>query len=361
MSQVLQSAYASPVARCITMQKNERTLLEPWLLHHASLFGFSALTVIDNGSDDPVVRNILRRYEKRGVTVIWDRTSRDDFIHKGDVIADVIRRWDREGGYDFAFPLDCDEFIVALTDHLAWDQRTVLSALETMSGRQATFINDRILLNVPSRPGYFLPQIVTRPVLAAGSIVSLDHGFHSARTIYPYHWVQAPLACLHLHNRPHFSDIQAAALEKLRHLIGDADPATVTPTLEGQHLYSYFQSTEEEFVQQYRDHADVYVPGIREHFERLGVDWRLLLGEGGVQLPLRPPAGYLVHSSADCESVHRFEQFDAAFYAHANPDVATDNFYGRWPLVHYVMNGWKEGRLPNAVSAEPIILKQAEA
>ncbi|NHO32651.1 glycosyltransferase family 2 protein [Acetobacter fallax] len=345
-------------ARCVTMQKNETTLLEPWLLHHGALFGFSALTVIDNGSDDPVVLDILRRYEASGVTVLRDYATKEDFVRKGDIVADVIRGWDRDGGYAFALPLDCDEFIVTMTGSLAWDRDSVFAALARMADQQATFVNNRVLLNVPSRPGYFRPQIIRRAIFAANTIVSLDHGFHNPGTIYPDRWGQSLLACLHLHNRPRFTDIQRAAHEKLRHLIGDADPASVSPTSEGYHLYSYFRIPEADFLKQYRDHPDIYAPGLLSWFEEIGIDWHRLLGTGGVQLPVTPPAGFLVHKSDDDERRHRFVQFDAAFYAATNPDVAQDAFYGQWPLLHYITSGWDEGRLPNGQSLPPIVVEQ---
>ena len=333
-----------PVARCVTMQKNERTLLEPWILHHARLFGFEALTVIDNGSDLPAVLKLLQRYERRGVTVIRDYPTPADFGRKGEIVTSVIQSWDREGGYDFAIPLDCDEFLVSFTSRLAWDRASVLGSLALMRGHATTFINDRLLLNVPHRPGYFRPQIVNRSLFAAGTIVGLDRGFHEPQTIYPERRMRAPLACLHLHNRPSYADIQTAARQKLYRLIGDADPATVAPTAESGHLYFYFQVPEADFIQQYRIHPDIYVPGLLHCFEQRGMDWKSLLGVGGIQPDIRSSNGYFAHRTEDNEKKHIFQPFDAAFYAEHNPDVANDPHFGRWPLVHFIETGWKEGR-----------------
>lgn len=343
-----------PVIRCVTMQKNERALLEPWLLYHAALFGFSALTVIDNGSDDPHVLRTLARYERRGVTVLRDYPTPADFGRKGAIVTDVLRAWDREGGYDFGVPLDCDEFLVALKGRFAWDRDAVLSAFGTLMGHRATFLNDRVLLNVPQRPGYFRAQIISRTVVAAGSIVSLDRGFHSPQTIYPDRWIRAPLACVHLHNRPSFADIRRAARQKLHHLIGDADPAEIAPTGESVHLYSYFRTTEEMFLEQYRDVPDLYVPGILAHFETLGIDWKPLLGSGGIHPSISSPTDYLVHCARESESRHIFDFFDEAFYARSNPDVTGDSFFGRWPLVHFLTAGWAEGRAPNSLPTPPV-------
>jgi len=53
------------VVRCVTMQKNEATLLEPWILWHGAIFGLTNLTVIDNGSTDRHVLKILKAYKKK--------------------------------------------------------------------------------------------------------------------------------------------------------------------------------------------------------------------------------------------------------------------------------------------------------
>lgn len=343
------------------MQKNEAVLLEPWLLHHAALFGFDALTVLDNGSDNPAVLDTLKRYEARGVTVIHDYPTKEDYGRKGEIVADIIREWDRRGGYAFALPLDCDELLITVTERIAWDRASVHAALARMAGQKSTFVNNRMLLNIPHRPGYFRPQIIQRAIFAADTITSLDQGYHFPGTIYPDRCGQSLLACLHLHNRPNYEDIKTVARNKLRHLTGEADLATMEPTEEGYHLYSYFRTSEETFLSQYRDQPDVYIPGILPYLESLGIDWRPMLGTGGVQLPLRPPHNFLVHRAEHREQRHIFETYDAAYYAAHNPDVVADPHYGLWPLAHFLPTGWNEGRRPNGLSQPPVIVEQMSA
>ena len=96
---------------CLMMQKNERILLEPWILYHGDLFGFENLFIFDNGSTDEIVITVLQKYEKRGVNINRAYNSKSDFEGKGNLIADKIRSLDQCNYYDFFFPLDCDEFI----------------------------------------------------------------------------------------------------------------------------------------------------------------------------------------------------------------------------------------------------------
>lgn len=342
------------VARCVVMQKNEVALLEPWILHHAYLFGFKNLTVIDNGSTDPAVLALLRTSEQRGVTVERNYNAPEDFVRKGDVITNVIKQWDRDGGYDLAFPLDCDEFLVALTDVLSCQRSAVHAALEPLVGAEATLINQRVLLNVPHRPGYFIPQVISRAIFSTGTAVSLCRGLHRPLSRYPNRWLQAPLACLHLHNRPRYEDIKAMAREKLRHLTGDQNPAMMEPTEAGNHLYHYFKRSEAEFLQLYRGRADLYLPGVIAHFRQLGVDPRPLFGQGGIAINVHPPTGYLAHKTTSDDTRHLFDFFDASYYEQNNPDVKRDTTFGAWPLVHYIRHGLEEGRRPNAVGFQPI-------
>ena len=130
--------------RCVMMQKNEATLLEPWILWHAAIFGFPSLTIIDNGSTDPAVLDIQTRYEEKGVRIIRDHASHSDFLHKGEVIANIIRQWDAEESYDFAVPLDCDEFLTVFLDQLSLDPDVIRRQFDYLKQENATFITERL-------------------------------------------------------------------------------------------------------------------------------------------------------------------------------------------------------------------------
>ncbi|EHH67925.1 glycosyltransferase family 2 protein [Gluconobacter morbifer] len=343
------------VIRCVTMQKNEATLLEPWIRWHAAIFGLSNLTVIDNGSTDPVVLDIQNRYEAQGLTVIREFPEREHFLHKGDVITRIIRRWDAGRACDFAVPLDCDEFMAVFLDQLSVDPAIILAEFERLKHEKATLLTDRLLLNVPSAPNYYGPQIVRRCLFRAGTIRSLDRGFHDPQTIHRQRYIQTAFVHIHLHNRPDYEDIRRFARQKL-------DPSGTGPrpvhAQDGAHLRYYFHASAKEFLNSYRHTPDLYAPVIAERFQELGLAVEPLLGTGPVPEPaLNLAARFAAHRFLDTPARHEYVAFDPVFYAQANPDVMADPHYGIWPLIHFMEAGWQEGRAPNPANFPPLVLQ----
>ncbi|MBS1102422.1 glycosyltransferase family 2 protein [Gluconobacter sp. Dm-62] len=346
--------------RCVMMQKNEATLLEPWVLWHAAIFGFSNLTVIDNGSTDPAVLDIQTRYEKKGVRIVRNHASHNDFLHKGDVIAGIIRQWDAENACDFAVPLDCDEFLTVFLDQLSLDPEVIRRQFDYLMQENATFITERLLLNVPEAPDYYRPQIVRRGLFKAQTIVSLDRGFHNPQSIYPNRYVRTPFVYLHLHNRPDYEDIRRFAHQKLAATDTGAQPEHPK---DGTHLHYYFNASYQDFLASYSLTPDLYAPMIAQRFRDLGVDPDILLGTGESvpHPPLSIPSGFVAHRARDDGQQHEYRLFDPLYYARSNPDVTQDPYYGIWPLIHYVTLGWDEGRAPAAQDAPPLVLRMDKA
>lgn len=346
--------------RCVMMQKNEATLLEPWILWHAAIFGFPSLTVIDNGSTDPAVLEIQSRYEEKGVRIIRDHASHTDFLHKGEVIANIIRQWDAEESYDFAVPLDCDEFLTVFLDQLSLDPDVIRRQFDYLKQENATFITERLLLNVPEAPDYYRPQIVRRGLFRAHTIVSLDRGFHNPQSIYPNRYVRTPFVYLHLHNRPDYEDIRRFARQKLTATDTGAQPEHPK---DGTHLHYYFNASYQDFLASYSLTPDLYAPMIAQRFRDLGVDPDILLGTGErvPHPPLNIPSGFVAHRARDNGQQHEYRVFDPLYYAQSNPDVTQDDYYGIWPLIHYVTLGWDEGRQPDPHDGPALVLRMDKA
>lgn len=346
--------------RCIMMQKNEATLLEPWILWHAAIFGFTNLTVIDNGSTDPAVLDLQDRYERKGVQIVRDHTSHSDFLHKGDVIAGIIRQWDAENACDFAVPLDCDEFLTVFLDQLSLDPEVIRRQFDYLVRENATFVTDRLLLNVPEAPDYFLPQIVRRGLFKAHTIVSLDRGFHDPQSLYPERYVRTPFVHLHLHNRPDYEDILRFAQQKLA--APEVGEALEHPD-DGAHLHYYFDTDARDFAAGYQPVPNIYAPMIARRFEELGLDPAPLLGTGRnvPHPPVNIPAGFLAHRLSWDGALHEYRLFDPIFYATNNPDVAQDPHYGIWPLIHYVTLGWEEDRQSDPHDVPPLVIQTDKA
>lgn len=132
------------------MQKNEILLLDPWIRYHTNLLGSDHIYVYDNGSTDTAVIKTLRDAEKGGMNVFWDYTRQDDFTNKGEIIAALIRRLDKERPHDFYFPLDCDEFLACLpprpSDSPSCRKQDIIEALDLCATMQA---KDRITFIAP--------------------------------------------------------------------------------------------------------------------------------------------------------------------------------------------------------------------
>ncbi|GBR43323.1 glycosyltransferase family 2 protein [Neokomagataea thailandica] len=345
--------------RCITMQKNEADLLEPWLLWHGALFGFENLTVIDNGSTEPNVKRIQNRYKKRGVTVINHYKTYDDFLNKGAIFQEVIQKWDQESNYDFALPMDCDEFIAVFLDRLSVQPDDILAEFANLKNERATLVTDRILLNVPNAPGYFRPQNIPRALFHAQTIEGLDRGLHSPISRYHERCVRTPFVYLHLHNRPDYEAIKRFARQKLNTPDG-ATPEQLTHqhphTQAGHHLFHFFQRDQAAFLEDYQNHPDIYAPSIITRFQTLGIDPTPLFGAALCpQFPIHAPQGFMAHRRHDQGQTHEYVLFDALAYAHNNQDVAADAYYGIWPLIHFMDAGWHEGRAPNPEGIPPLI------
>lgn len=348
------TAPRTPIIRALTMQKNESALLEPWILWHGALFGFGNLTVVDNGSTDPHVRAVQAHYAARGVRIIRKYRSRKDFLNKGDALSGIIREWDARGEeYDFALPMDCDEFLAYFLERLSVEPADILAQFDPLKDEKATLLTDRLLLNVPGAPDYYRPQSVPRALFRAGTAKGLDRGLHAPRTPWPERWVRTPFVHIHLHNRPDYEEIRRFARQKL------GSDASSDPKI-SYHLRYYFNASREDFLRSYRDVPDIYAPAISARLRALGVDPAPLLGDADVpRPPVNVQAHFLAHRSRDGGKLHEYALFDPLAYAHENPDVARDAYYGIWPLIHYMDAGWNEGRRPNPLALPPLVLETA--
>nr|WP_294914776.1 glycosyltransferase family 2 protein [uncultured Neokomagataea sp.] len=346
--------------RCITMQKNEADLLEPWLLWHGALFGFENLTVIDNGSTDPHVKRIQTRYKKCGVTVITKYKTYDDFLNKGQIFTSIIQEWDKAGDYDFALPMDCDEFIAVFLDRLSVDPDDILNEFTALKNERATLVTDRILLNVPYAPGYFRPQSVARALFLAQTIEHLDHGLHHPVSRHHDRCVRTPFVYLHLHNRPDYETIKRFARQKLNTPDGTTPTQLTHPhphTQAGNHLFHYFQHDQTQFLEEYHNTPDLYAPSTIARFKTLGIDPAPLFGTASYpQFPVNTPQRFMAHRTHDHGKTHEYVLFNPVAYAHNNPDVAADAYYGIWPLIHFIDAGWHEGRAPNPAGIPPLTI-----
>ncbi len=165
--------------RCVMMQRNDHLLLDAWFRYYGYLFGFENLDVFDNGSTDEGVIETLKTYERTGARVYWQYGRLEDFHAKGFHFTNIIQNWEASENYDFAIPIDCDEFLAVFTDSgLSCQKDQIHSYLDSLKGERRALGVEHSLYNVPGKRGYYCASPYPKGFFSAGTIGTLDHGFH---------------------------------------------------------------------------------------------------------------------------------------------------------------------------------------
>lgn len=306
-----------PRVRVVMMQRDEGDMLLRWLSHYSGLFGFENLSIMDNGSTDPFTLEILRIAEQRGVRIYWDLGTKHDFVNKGGHVANIIRHWDASFDYDFALPVDCDEFLGVLTDDgLATSAAAVLTELDRLRSMRTALRIDMSLFNVPGRPGWFSPdRHFHKGFLPANSLATMDNGYHAPESRHAPGYETTRLVYLHWHNRS-FKAVVERARRKLGNLV-DVDNCDALieyekkPKAPSAHLVKTVLMTPEEYADKYKQELNFFAASP---------------GEG---------LNFLSHSTW-------LRPWDPHRYLAANKDVRA---YALGPLHHYLKLGFLEGRL----------------
>ena len=328
------------VVKCIMMQRDEDLLLEAWFRYYGYLFGFENLTIFDNGSTDPGVKATLARYERAGCEVLRSHDRVEDFHAKGSHFRNVIRHWDAQSRYDFALPVDADEFLALFTaDGLTCRREAIHSYLDSLVGTREALAFELSLFNAPGKPGCYAVQPYPKSFLAARSVESLDHGFHAARSRLAGGSRLTDLTYIHLHNKP-FATLLRQARQKLERFVDLDDPDTLRRYAgPGLHLVRYFFMTEADYLAQHDDQPLLRFRQFGHLMEALGVTGALF-GDGRDEPDgCDDPEGVGIVSPGG--SVADAVRFSPRAYCHAHPDV---DAAGWNPIHHYVANGYRERR-----------------
>ena len=197
--------------------KDEVDIVHTWVHHHASLFGYESLFVIDNNSTDgtyEVLQQLSRRY---GIRVSRDSSS---FKAKAALMTSLIRA--QAAHYTLVLPIDVDEYLVAC-DKRAMAVTAVCAHLDalplnyssyklatlwpriTVDGGYATAPLDAQLASFEI--GQFTKWQMGKTFFstAAGPIPTLDRGFHMERLAYRSYFTMLCLAHYHTRNAEQLS------------------------------------------------------------------------------------------------------------------------------------------------------------
>ena len=330
------------IVKCVMMQRDEELLLEPWLHYYGYLFGFENLTVFDNGSVLEGVIQTLRRFERVGVKVYWGFAGIQNFQGKSFHFTNIIKGWDFGGGYDFALPIDCDEFIAVIRqDGLSCQRSMIHQTLDGLRGERKALGIEFSMFNVPGQAGRYRPQHYPKGFFASGTIRSLDHGHH-----YPAAEQngrrETDLTFLHYHHKP-FRMMIDHAKRKLEGVIDlDRPELSLDHTGSGNHLIKLLMMSEQDYVGQFNQSLMLEFAALEDLLRLLSpLDDRLFpassgLSNGEVMDATRVRRALSLERSAE------FMEFSERDYYRLNPDVQKHGIEG---LKHYIRHGFDETRV----------------
>ncbi|WP_084294653.1 glycosyltransferase family 2 protein [Asaia prunellae] len=316
-----------PRIRVLMMQRDEGIKLMAWLSYYGQLFGFENLTILDNGSKDPFTLHLLAHAVRCGVTVRRDLADLADFHGKGLHFAAQFRAWDNGAPYDFALPVDCDEFLVVLDDEgISTDRICIMREFAYHTGEKRAFRIGCSLFNIPERPGWFaLDTEFIKGFLPAGSVDVIDNGQHNPSSCLAPGYALTRFSYLHWHNHD-FAEMQRRTKVKLTNSLIDPDDRealkryAITPNLPGRHLVDILLEDEAHYLSRYEGMLHLFLPWARAasslpvHLENAPI----LLSDGQMA---RPWSGLAYESRYD--------------------DVRG---WAPGPLMHFLLYGWLEGR-----------------
>ncbi len=260
---------------CLMMQKNERDLIHPWIVYHAELFGLTNLFVYDNGSTDSETLKILKKYEKFGLNVFYDKSEKRHFENKGEIMSSKIRELDVEGVYDFFLPLDCDEFVGCCIDQrIKIDIAEIEKALHPYQESPEVLTILRAYDNSPVHPDYYLPKDAQRKCFfARNTCASLDIGFHHGKSRLSDKEKKTPIVYFHFHHKS-YEAFKKSAYEKLSSRVADFSREALLTHLKerrsGFHLIPGVLKQEEEYNARFELENRVYYPELSQRITELG-------------------------------------------------------------------------------------------
>jgi hypothetical protein len=247
------------------MQRNERTLLEPWIKYHSSLFGIENLYILDNGSTDEKVISVLMNYQKKGLNVDFNYGRRVDFENKGELIARSIIENEKLRGYKISFPMDCDEFIAIKKDEAVLiNVDEVHQELNSLVDCKGVLEVGGFLFNNPYRPDQYLMMRSPRKGFFSGdSCLELDIGFHTPKSKYEATSIETNIYYFHFHNR-RYHEFLFYALQKITPRAGGGTYEHLARFLEnkgaGHHVVKKALMGEKKYINEFLESKNTPFP-----------------------------------------------------------------------------------------------------
>jgi len=259
----------------LMMQKNEKVLLEKWIKYHKEIVGLDNITIFDNGSTNDETINILKKYEKSGLKVIWTHNTQKDFELKGTILGNEILALQESSNYDFFFPLDCDEFLAVELENskISCEKEDIFAELKKYVGSKDILMIKKQLFNSPISDEWFWPRPDRKCFFYRNNFLSMDVGFHWAKNVHSTTELQTKIVQFHFHNKP-YSVAQEHAKAKLLSRVDNFSLETLRNYKgAGVHLVDYFLFSESEIVNNLLNKKYTPCEALKYKFAELDIAW----------------------------------------------------------------------------------------
>jgi hypothetical protein len=244
----------------LTMNKNEKLLLEPWIIYYGNLFSFNNICIVDNGSTDTDVLKTLDKYSNMGTKVIYYFNRPEDFSNKGTILKDLAQKFYADS--DFVFFLDVDEFIfLNVNNTFVYDKEPILKYLRTLPvDTEYIYNTNRMYYNIPLKYNLITKQhAVNKVFFQGGTIKSLDIGFHSGECNKSNKEFTTELGIVHFHNKLYYDKLVAAREKmKLRVDINDTEKIKNYIGL-GAHLKGILLESEADYYYKFEESINQFL------------------------------------------------------------------------------------------------------
>ena len=246
----------------ILMQKNEGKLLSAWIRYHAKIAEYQDILVIDNGSTDPETLEVLASAEQHGIVVDRNFSSKSDFDNKHNIIFKKIHDAQKTGKFDFIFPLDADEFLVATSENgeVFVNYESIASELRNYVSDHAHFKFSGSFYNNPTEIGTYFFYKEPGVFFSREEIKEIDLGYHQASTVSCNPPIETKIAVVHFQYK-RLEIAKTYAVEKLKSRIEDFGTDRLRSfTGVGSHMAKYFYYSTEEYGDMFASASKTKLP-----------------------------------------------------------------------------------------------------
>ena len=264
----------------------------------------------------------LKTYERAGARVYRQYGRLEDFHAKGFHFTNIIQNWDASENYDFAIPTDCDEFLAVFTDAgLSCQKDQIHAYLDSLKGEPRALGIEHSLYNVPAKPGYYCASPYPKGFFSAGTIGTLDHGFHEPVSRMAGGRRGTRITYLHFHNKPFADLLEGAAISwHILSTVTDID-ALRAFTGPGRHLTRYFLMSETDYMSESNERLLLKFKQFSYLMKGLGVS-NALIGKDDTSIDATKDLALpMIYPQDQRFGIRQVRNFDGAVYLSLNEDI----------------------------------------